>query len=430
MRVLEVRLKFAAAACVLLTAASLSGCGSSSSSSSHGKSASSKTANTAPTVNGAAFRLGAICSCSGAQAASLAALSQVSVVWEKSVNAAGGINGHPVHLTVFDDGGNPANAVQDVKQLVDSDHIQALVGDMSLADQSFEAYLTKAGIPVIGGLAVSTPFLTNPDWFAIGATLPVTTVGQAVLAKAAGRKKFAVAYCAESPVCAQAGLIGKAAAGLAGLGYASLAVSSTAPSYTAPCLTLKGEGVDSMFVATNGAVVPRLITACAQQGYKPTLTLNAGSVLSTWITDPTFAGTLTTGANPLVQDTANPGVAAFRAALKKFDPSLLTSPAFNMQDESAWAAGKLFQVAAAAGKLTPSSTPAQVKAAVYKANGTTLGGLTAPLPIVPGQPVITPCYYGGEMKNGTLGPLDGGMPLCLTKTQMTTLLTGLKKLLG
>jgi branched-chain amino acid transport system substrate-binding protein len=381
-------------------------------------------------VKGTPFRLGTICSCSGVQAASLGAVSSGSTIWLKSVNAAGGINGHPVSLTVLDDGGSPVTALQDVKRLIQSDHIQALVGDMSLADQSFEPYIAQAGIPVLGGLPVSTAFLTSPDFFNIGANLPVDTVGLGALAKGAGKKTFGVVYCTESPICAQANVIGKAAAALSGLGFASLGVSSNAPSYTAPCLALKSKGVDSVFPAVNGAVVPRVMAACAQQGYKPTVLANASSVLPSWLTDPNLQGTLIASSSPLVQDASNPAITVFRAAVQKFDPSLLTSQQFNVDVLAAWAAGKLFEAAAAAGRLTPSSTPAQVKAAVYKANGTTLGGLTAPLPIIPGQPVITPCYYGAKIANDTLSPTGGGKPYCLTKTQTTALLTGLKKLLG
>jgi branched-chain amino acid transport system substrate-binding protein len=77
--------------------------------------------------------------------------------------------------------------------------------------------------------------------------------------------------------------------------------------------------------------------------------------------------------------------------------------------------------------LTPHSTPAEVRAAMYKIKGTTLGGMSAPLTPVPGKPVFTPCYYTMTIKNNQLLNLDGGKPTCLSATQANALLAGLSK---
>jgi branched-chain amino acid transport system substrate-binding protein len=291
---------------------------------------------TAPKVTGASFNLGAICSCSGVQAASLAALKEVSTVWADSVNAAGGINGHPVKVTAMDDGGNPATAVQDVKQLVQSDHIQALVSDGSLADGSFASYIAGSGVPVVGGIAASIPFLTNPDFFAVGGNAVLQTVGLAALAKAAGKHTLGVMYCSESPLCAQLVPIAKGAAQLSGLGFASATISVTAPSYAAPCLAMKGKGVDALFVADNAATVQRVVDACTQQGYRPTIVEEAGTTASSWLKDPNLSGAVLSSSNPGYTDSSNPGVAAFLAALKKYDPTLMSSSSFGYDTIYPW----------------------------------------------------------------------------------------------
>jgi branched-chain amino acid transport system substrate-binding protein len=354
-------------------------------------------------------------------------MQNVSKVWADSVNAAGGINGHPVKLTVMDDGGNPSTALQDVKQLVQSDHVQALISDGSFADGSFASYIASAGVPVLGGLPASIPFLTNPDFFATGATLPVQTIGVSGLAKAAGSKKLGVMYCSETPLCAQFIPIAKAAAQLSGLGFASVAISSTAPSYAAPCLAMKGDGVDALFVADNAAIVQRVVAACAQQGYKPAVVTETGEAATTWLHDPNFNGAILASSNPGYTDSSNPGVAAFLAALKKYDPRLIPSTAFTYDVFYPWIAGQLFETATKAGNLTPSSTPAEVKQALYKVSGTTLGGLSSPLPITAGKPVFSPCYYGVTIKNGAYANLNGGKPTCLTTAQVTSLLAAMKK---
>ena len=47
--------------------------------------------------------------------------------WVKWTNAHGGINGHPVKLVQLDDGADPGKALADVQQLVQQDHVVALV---------------------------------------------------------------------------------------------------------------------------------------------------------------------------------------------------------------------------------------------------------------------------------------------------------------
>ena len=60
--------------------------------------------------------LGAIGGYTGNQAASNGLVDDASMAWEKSVNARGGINGHPVKLIIKDDGADPAKALQAQRQ--------------------------------------------------------------------------------------------------------------------------------------------------------------------------------------------------------------------------------------------------------------------------------------------------------------------------
>lgn len=413
--------RLATAVLATAAAATIAACGSGSSSSS-----STPAAGGSSQPTGASFNLGSICSCSGAESAALANLEAVSMAWAQSVNAAGGINGHPVKLTVMDDGGSPATALQDIKQLVRYDHVQALVSDGSLADGSWASYVAGQGVPVVGGLDPSVPFITNPDFFATGTTLPVETVGAATLAKQSNKHKLGVMYCSETPLCAQVVPLDKGAAALNGLGFASQAVSSTAPSYAAPCLAMKSAGVDALSIADNAAIVQRIVDACAQQGYKPTVVNQTATVGSNWLSDANFGGALLSSSNPGYTDSSNPGVAAFLAALKKYAPSVQGSTSFSYDTIYPWLAGQLFEAAAKAGSLTPKSTPAQVKQALYKINGTTLGGLAPPLTITHGKPVFSACFFSSTLKSGNYASLNGGKPSCLTATQVKALEAALK----
>lgn len=337
---------------------------------------STNAAATAPT--GASFKLGVICSCSGVQAADLAPTGKIAQAWASSVNAQGGINGHPVTVVVKDDGAVPATSLQDVKGFVEQDHVKAII-DVSAADASWASYVAKSGVPVVGGIGPEPTFLSNPDFYPAGGTLLPVTLGTVDLAKKAGLKHFGVVYCAESPVCAQVVPLASLAAKLDGLTITSAKISGTAPNYTAPCLQLKSAGVDSLFVADNAPIVSRFIAACAQQGYKPRQMSQFAAGDTSWLKDPNFQKILLTGYNANTFDPSLPAVAQFQAALNKYIPGLLTNGQLSPDAIFPWAGGKLFEAAAKAGHLTPSSTPADVKRGLYALKNETLGGLAPPL---------------------------------------------------
>src|SRR6516164_4865895 len=98
---------------IAVAALAISACGSSSKSSSKtasGASTSAASTSTASTstsggaaASGSPIRLGSICSCSGPEAAVIANAGKVITAWANTVNASGGINGHPVKVYVKDD---------------------------------------------------------------------------------------------------------------------------------------------------------------------------------------------------------------------------------------------------------------------------------------------------------------------------------------
>src|ERR1700731_3354544 len=66
--------------------------------------------------------VGVIGSYSGPATSSIAGAKEAIQAWADSVNAAGGINGHPVSLFIKDDGGNVSTSVSEAKELVQQDH--------------------------------------------------------------------------------------------------------------------------------------------------------------------------------------------------------------------------------------------------------------------------------------------------------------------
>jgi branched-chain amino acid transport system substrate-binding protein len=325
----------------------------------------------------------------------------------------------------MDDGANPATSLQDAKALVEQDHVIAIVGEQSLADASWAAYIATKGIPVVGGITPEATFLTNPDFFASGANEVVATVGNVALAKSAGKTHFGVMYCAESPVCAQVVPLVQGAAALYGLKASAEKVAGTAPSYAAPCLAFKSAGVDALFVADNAAVVQRIVDACAQQGYKPAIISQPTTSSNAWLGDPNFDGALLSGINANPVDGSLPAVQQFQGAIDKYAPGLRKSSQFTFAAITTWAGAELFKAAAQAAKLTPSSTGADVKKGLYALKNETLGGLSGPLNFTPGKPAFVPCYFTEKLQGGKFASLNSNKPTCLTPTQAAGLIKAL-----
>src|SRR5262245_62537004 len=84
--------------------------------------------------SGAPIKVGVICSCSGPFGTYIGAAGKVADAWAKSVNASGGINGHPVDITILDDASTPGTSVTRAQSLID-DGVHVIL-DATCADTS------------------------------------------------------------------------------------------------------------------------------------------------------------------------------------------------------------------------------------------------------------------------------------------------------
>jgi branched-chain amino acid transport system substrate-binding protein len=237
---------------------------------------------------------------------------------------------------------------------------------------------------------------------------------------------FGTIYCAESPICAQLVPLANGLAPQYGLKSFAAKISATAPSYTAPCLAAKSAGVDAMFIADNSPIVLRFVAACAQQGYTPQQISSTQTATSSWLADSTLNGALLSALNANGYDTSTPAIAKFQAALKKYAPSAINGSAFSGEEINPWSGGLLFQAAALAGHLTPSSTPADVKQGLYALKNETLDGVAPPLNFTPGKPAFIPCWFGQQVKGGQFAALNDNKPSCLTAAQGAAIAKALK----
>src|SRR6185437_4197763 len=116
------------AAVAAVTLLALAACGSSSKSATG---ATSSATAAATQQSNSAIPVGFISSASGSQSATLGETPKAFAAWIKSVNDAGGINGHMLIGYAKDDGGAPGPSLSAVKELVQQDHVVAIVGDSS-----------------------------------------------------------------------------------------------------------------------------------------------------------------------------------------------------------------------------------------------------------------------------------------------------------
>ena len=356
--------------------------------------------------------IGGICSCTGPEG-NFPQEFQPYEAWVSTVNAAGGINGHHVKFTFLDDQGNPGLSVSDVKTLVQTDHVIALV-DATNDDQGWASYIQSVNIPVVGSGNSTEPFFTNPDFYPEGQTEDALFTSVIDSAKSAKAKSLALIYCAEAIQC-QEGIAPLKAAGQA-LGLpvtVASEVSASAPSYTAQCITSQQAKVGAVFVADTFEVALKMAANCSQQGYNPIYVVDGLDLASAFasIKSPTYAPVPN-----LPFFVNNPSIKQMNAKFNKYYPSIRKNTTlYNEGDVGLWASGILFQDAAKAGGLGANgSTPtsAQVVKGLEALKGDTLGGLAPPLTFAAGKPHPVDCWFYSAVINGKFTLPHGTKSVC------------------
>ena len=396
-----------AGAIAVAALALISACGSSSS----GGSTSASSSQQSTAGDASVIRVGNIGSYTGTSGSSTSQLPDVIKAWASWTNAHGGIDGHQVRLYVEDDQFNATQAEVDVRTLINTDKVVAIISDMSVIDADWASYAQQAGVPVVGGEGVETPFVTNPDFFPSAAGTAVISYEQAVQAKRFGTKAATI-YCTESPACAGVAAANKQFAGDIGVSvpYATL-VPATTPDYTPQCEAVKSSGAQSMLVGIPAAPLVSLVGTCNQQGVDAYPILSGGAAASSVITSSVTKNLLVVDSQFPYFDMSTPATAAFHSAMKEYAPNV----ELGSEAAEVWTGGVLFTAGVEAAHAAQ-VTSASVKDGLYALpKGTTLGGLTPPLSFIKGapKPTVVNCVYVWGKKNGTLFEPFGLVPQCV-----------------
>src|SRR5271155_373699 len=112
------------------------------------------------------------------------------------INAAGGLDGHPIKVIVCDDKGNLNDAANCAREAV-SDGVVAAVGDNSPTGTAIDPILESAGIATIGPNPLSATDLSSPNSFTVQSGF-LTVTGAAVALEQAGAKRIETVTIAAS----------------------------------------------------------------------------------------------------------------------------------------------------------------------------------------------------------------------------------------
>ncbi|MCU4186636.1 ABC transporter substrate-binding protein [Acidiferrimicrobium sp. IK] len=386
-------------------------CGSSSKTTSTPTTGSSGTAAPGGSAGtGTPITVGAIETLSGPLASSLGGIKETLQAWVDYTNANGGLEGHPVKLIVKDDAGSGTTGLADAHELIQQDHVAAIVDDESTVDGDWASAVASAGVPVVGGLAVDVPFLTNPDWFASSTNNYAAAYGVMGIGKSIGPKQ-AVVYCTENAACAQIIPFFKSIAPTLGMSIPyTQSVAATSPDFTAVCQALKSSGAQSYVMIEPTTVIERISAACRQQGVTAKIVEAASSVEPSLLTQPGVDGLEAVAVDFPFIATGTPATEAFHAALAKYAPANLLSqwgPGVTVP----WVAMQLLAEAVKASGSGP-VTPASIKTGLYTLKGDTLGGLAPPLSFSPGQVNFQNCYFTIGISHGAFVAPNGLQTSC------------------
>jgi branched-chain amino acid transport system substrate-binding protein len=336
--------------------------------------------------------------------------------WAKSVNAAGGLNGHEVNIVVKDDNTNPATALTDAQALISSK--VAVIIDEDIVDAAWAKVAADAKVPVVGGNITSTGYGVDPNFYPSGQTNDSVIYSSIATAKQAGAKKIAVIYCSESPTCA-ASLPGLKSAGKA-LGVPvvySAGVSATAPNYTAQCLAAKQAGADALFIGDGTNTIDRIATNCTQQGYKPTYITEGAGFEPELLSTPGISENEWASFPVLPFFSKDPAVQAMNKVVDQYSPGLRSKKlGWGQAATLGWTAALLVQAAAKKAGFSASDavTSADFVKGLNMISNETLGGFAPGLTFDAGKPHQVDCWFTAQVSHGT--PKQVGGRTCHTGT--------------
>jgi branched-chain amino acid transport system substrate-binding protein len=318
-----------------------------------------------------------------------------------AVNAAGGINCHPVKYYVADDGGDPAKGAALAREMVEKNKVLAIVYSPSpFIAASTMKYYSQNKVAVIGSEGSEEPFNHDPNFF------PVAATGDQLIAASYGmmstalnpeqKSHVAVQTCIEVAFCSTFGS-SRALSIAKTLGLTIVyngGASLTQPDFTANCLSAKQAGAQAFFVVGDAGMLTRTARSCAAVNFTPQFGTSPAALAPTVVQDPNAENILASSTTYPWTDASNRTAAAYVAALTRYAPGTAASGSGAV----GWASWQVFLHAAKT--VGDNAKSADILAGLGTIKNNTFGGFTAPLTFTPGEPHPSPaCWWTMVIKD-------------------------------
>ena len=316
-------------------------------------------------TSGASYKVGVLVGLTGSYAALGEPERQAIELYFDKVNAAGGIDGKKVELTVLDSGSDEGTAVNQLRKLATQDKVDAVLGPSSsgesIALQSFAASLK---VPVIA-LASSNKIVQPADKatyiFKQYTDTTSSLKAQLALAKEKGWTKVALLSTNDAYGQDPAGNIDTLAAaeGITLTGKETFNATDT--DVTAQLNKLGSSNPDAVFVWAVNPANAVVAKSAASIGFKPVLFHSPGAGSQAYIDNAGSAaeGTLLEGSKVLAADSMSkddPQYAVTQDLVKEFTAKYGKAP--GQYAANGWDGGILLENAIKATKADPSNTDA------------------------------------------------------------------------
>lgn len=254
-----------------------------------------------------------------------------------SANAKGGINGHPIQLTVCDTKLNPNAATTCGREAV-QEKVVAVVGGESLFDAQVASLVEQAGIPMIGPVALSAPVFDGNLTYCHTAQTSTSLQMMAKVAKQVGVHKLSLIINGGTPITATNVAAFKKGVASAGLKLGNIVTpSSQTTNFAAAATEAAAGGADGV------VVLPLIQTASiAEQihqqapGLKIILPSFVFSFGGSW--PQNLNGTTVVGSVQPPTASGVPGIVSYRADMARYAPTT----ALTETSAYEWLAGNWF----------------------------------------------------------------------------------------
>lgn len=251
----------------------------------------------------------------------------------KQANAAGGVNGKPVELVIYDDRGNRTEAVAVARKMIEQDKVDAIVsGSLSLTSIAAAPIISDLKVPMVVAYSNAVGVVKGNDYvfrWASVADVQGWVMGHHAV-KERGFKRFALLMQDEEY---GRGIINGAEKALAKLGGEVVYKKAFPPSereFRAMMTEIKNLNVDAVFMSGLGPP----LTAAGRQGYElgvfPKAQFYVGCDLNEidWFKGIGEHGHGTIGTLEFITPTDHPFTKEFMAAFKKeFNEDIITHEA-------------------------------------------------------------------------------------------------------